>query len=555
MKLNHLNRFWFALVILTLAALACRGGQAPVEPVATSPSQNSNSANNTGNDDPTNLSQNERTHLISATVQISALFKQNGELVPFWTGSGTILTKSGLILTNAHVAAPTAQGESQAPDALAVALTQSEDKPPVLSYLAEVKAADGYLDLAVLQIVSTMDGSQIDPNNLNLPYVELGEPSNVHVGDGLFVFGFPGIGGETITFTQGIVSGFASDEQVGDRAWMKTDATIAGGNSGGLAADGSGRIIGIPTSLGAVGSGMDCRPHQDTNGDGKLDNNDICVPVANFIADVRPINFAQPLLQAAQNGKQYASPYHVPGLVSEPGTGSEKWSNFSWLDTSSADKNGCNNTGSTVNAYAAGALCVWSYFDYAGMTKGEQVRELWFHNGKNVGDFKYSWEENESGSIGTYLGNGGNPLPEGTYYVEFYAGDDLHKIGTTSEVVVGSAASSSGGQAPAPSGDTFTLYGMIYDMSTQKPISGAYVAVLKADITYEEWQKANFTEDYLAAAVQTGSDGKYKITDIPRGVSITYVFAAEGYSDYWENNVIADNKTPDLTEANIGLSK
>ena len=555
MKINILNRFWLALVILVLAALACSGGQTPVEPVAQAPSESQNNSSNSSQDDPASLSQAERTHLISGTVQISALFKQNGELIPFWTGSGTILTKSGLILTNAHVAAPTAQGASQAPDALAVAITQSEDKPPVLSYLAELKAADGYLDLAVIQIVSTMDGSKIDPNSLNLQYVELGEPANVHVGDGLFVFGFPGIGGDTVTFTQGIVSGFASDEQVGDRAWMKTDATIAGGNSGGLAADGSGHIIGIPTSLGAVGSGMDCPPHQDTNGDGKLDDQDICVPVANFIADVRPINFAEPLIQAAESGREYASPYRMPGTVTETGTGKEAWSNFSWLDTNASDQSNCKNTGNTIDSYSADALCIWSYFDYSGMTKGEQVRELWFHGDKNVGDFTYSWEEGENGSIGTFLGNGGDPIPQGTYYVEFYAGADLHKIGTTPKVDVGDASGGGDTTKPSKEGDVVTLFGVVTDADSGKAIPNVYVFVLSSDMTYEKWQAANWSEDYIKASLQTGPNGKYKIDGIPRNTSFTIVFSAKGYYDAYGDNLEFSPQDASPYEMNIQLTK
>jgi S1-C subfamily serine protease len=553
MKLNTLNRFWFMLVILALATLACYGGQTPVEPVVQDTPDSQSPVNDSSQGDPASLSQSERTQLISGTVQITALFRQNGELVPFWTGSGTLLTRSGLILTNAHVAAPTARGEAQAPDALAVALTQSEDHPPVLSYLAEVKAADGYLDIAVIQIVSTMDGSQVDPNSLNLPYVELGEPSNVHVGDGLFVFGFPGIGGDTITFTQGIVSGFASDDQVGDRAWMKTDATIAGGNSGGLAADGNGHIIGIPTSLGAVGSGMDCRPHQDTNGDGKLDDNDICVPVANFIADVRPINFAEPLIQAAQSGREYTSPYHLPGVVTASGTGGEAWSNFTWLDTSSSDASSCTNTGTTVSSYSADALCIWAHFDYSGMTDGEQVRELWFSEGASVGDFTYSWEDGENGSIGTYLGKGGDPMPQGDYYVEFYAGEDLHQIGTTPKIVVGDGGG--GAAPPSTTEDTVTLYGIVTDADSGNPIPDAYVFILSSGITYDDWKNSNWSNDYVETSLQTDIDGAYRITGFSRNTLFTIVFSVDGYYDVAGDNLEFYPTDPSPYEMNAQLSK
>ena len=75
-----------------------------------------------------------------------------------------------------------------------------------------------------------------------------------------------GIGGDTITFTQGTVSGFNAQQAIADRAWIKTDATIAGGNSGGLAANAAGEIIGIPTIAASNEQvdPVDCRVIVDT---------------------------------------------------------------------------------------------------------------------------------------------------------------------------------------------------------------------------------------------------------------------------------------------------
>ena len=221
MKPTILNRFWVMLMVLALATLACYGGGNPpiVSPVTPEPNNN---PIDTGSGN--GLSQTQRAKLISATVQIYGLFNKDGQLTPLYTGSGTILSPSGMILTNAHVASPASQGEpDMEPDALGIAIVESEDKPPVASYIAEVRAVDGFLDLAVIQIVSTVDGASIDPNSLNFPFVELGDSNQTHVGDHVSIFGFPGIGGDTITFTEGSVSGFTSEDQLGDRAWIKTE--------------------------------------------------------------------------------------------------------------------------------------------------------------------------------------------------------------------------------------------------------------------------------------------------------------------------------------------
>ena len=166
-----------------------------------------------------------------------------------------------------------------------MAVTVHSDELPELRYLAEVRAIDTQLDLAVIQIASDLDGRPIDTEQLNLNYVSVGDSDILELGDLLQILGYPGIGGETITFTEGVVSGFTRERGVEGRAYVKTDATIAGGNSGGLAANGDGQIIGVPTQVGYGGAERfaDCRYLADTNGDGVIDQNDNCIPVGGFI--------------------------------------------------------------------------------------------------------------------------------------------------------------------------------------------------------------------------------------------------------------------------------
>ncbi|HSL28792.1 MAG TPA: trypsin-like peptidase domain-containing protein [Anaerolineales bacterium] len=543
----RINRFRLMVLVLAMAALACQAVQSPVQPVPTVPPVSPP----VQDDSPNRLTGSERATLISATVQIYALFNQNGELSPAWTGSGTILDPGGLILTNAHVAAPTTQGEPQNPDALGIALIQAEDKPPVVSYLAEVRAADGFLDLAVLQITSTIDGNPVASSSLNLPSVAIGNSDTVHVGDPLYIFGFPGIGGDTITFTDGNISGFTPQDPVGDRAWLKTDATIAGGNSGGLAANDSAQIIGVPTkaSSGAEGNITDCRVVQDTNGDGQLTDADTCIPIGGFINAVRPINLAVPLIEAARAGKQYASPYPVPGVISAEGSGQQTLSNFVWLTSDSE----CN-PGEPVDSYPAETLCVVPGFDYSGMTNGEPFREIWTHNGQMVGDFTYAWEWDAEGRFASYLSNDGDPLPDGVYSVEFFAGADQHSVGRAPDVTVGSGGGSSS-PTPESSGDTVTVYGLIYDVDTGNPIPGVSVFVLSPGVTYDQWQSENFVERYVVVSLQTGSNGQYRITGIPRDTLFTIVFSVEGYYDKFGDNMQAGSDDPDQIELNVPMNK
>ena len=55
------------------------------------------------------------------------------------------------------------------------------------------------------------------------------------------------MGGETLTLTKGTVSGFLEDEMGNKRGWIKSDAELAPGNSGGLAINEAGELIGVPS--------------------------------------------------------------------------------------------------------------------------------------------------------------------------------------------------------------------------------------------------------------------------------------------------------------------
>lgn len=245
----------------------------------------------------------KRTIPFQSVVLITAMYYDNGSLVQGWTGSGTVVSKNGLILTNAHVVIP---GENSPVDLLTIAPTVSADEKPHPSFTAKVVQADSKLDLAVIKIVGDLSGNPIDAASLNLPVVKLGDSDKLTLGDKLTILGYPGIGGETITLTSGEVSGFTSEAGIGNRAFIKTSATIAGGNSGGLAADDAGELIGIPTQLGSGSDTgiVDCRYLADTNSDGMIDENDTCIPTGGFINSLRPINLAKPLIEAALRGEQ-----------------------------------------------------------------------------------------------------------------------------------------------------------------------------------------------------------------------------------------------------------
>lgn len=246
-----------------------------------------------------------------AVVQIFAMVAEEGQLEIGWTGSGSIISADGLILTNAHVVLSDKHYDVEQ---LQVGLTVSENRPPEVQYLAEVLQADPQLDIAVIRIVSDLEGEPLAETALDLPYVPLGDSSLLRLGDSLTILGYPGIGGETITLTRGEVSGFTNEPNQSGRTYIKTSATIAGGNSGGLVANERGELIGVPTQLGYGGEDefVDCRVLADTNRDGFVDERDTCVPTGGFINALRPVQLALPLIEAAQRGEVKIGSFFTP---------------------------------------------------------------------------------------------------------------------------------------------------------------------------------------------------------------------------------------------------
>lgn len=150
-------------------------------------------------------------------------------------GSGFIIDKSGLILTNAHVV-------DQA-DKVTVRLKDGR------TFEGKVKGIDEVTDLAVVQI---------NAGN-NLPVAPLGSSDNVQVGDWAIAVGNP-LGFDN-TVTLGIISTLKrSSAQVGitDKRleFIQTDAAINPGNSGGPLLNGRGEVIGINTAIRADAMGI-----------------------------------------------------------------------------------------------------------------------------------------------------------------------------------------------------------------------------------------------------------------------------------------------------------
>lgn len=158
------------------------------------------------------------------------------------TGTGTIVTPDGLIVTNAHVV----EGAQQ----VGIGLLDDINDPPEYRYLGEIVQRDDRIDVALVAIRSDIDGRPVDATALDLPYVPAAlDAEDVFRGDPVYIFGYPGIGNDFLVVTTGSIVSVENGIFAGQRlpVWYLTDAEIAPGNSGGLAVDGNGQFVGIPT--------------------------------------------------------------------------------------------------------------------------------------------------------------------------------------------------------------------------------------------------------------------------------------------------------------------
>ncbi|MCB9896033.1 MAG: trypsin-like peptidase domain-containing protein [Planctomycetes bacterium] len=158
-------------------------------------------------------------------------------------GSGTVVTPTGLIVTNRHVIEAENGGVlkqawvSFAPDAR---------KLPVQTHIAKLVFESEALDLALLKIATDLDGGPVEkPDFVWLPIAE----TELDLGDEIRCLGYPAIGGShslcSITLTRGVISGFEMKKDALD--WYKSDCLVSAGNSGGTAINGKGEFCAIPT--------------------------------------------------------------------------------------------------------------------------------------------------------------------------------------------------------------------------------------------------------------------------------------------------------------------
>lgn len=147
-------------------------------------------------------------------------------------GTGFIIREDGLIVTNNHVI--------DKADVIKVQLDEVKKE----EYTAKVIGKDPRTDIALIKIEAKK----------KLPFLKMGNSSDVQVGEWVAAFGNPYGYGHTVT--KGIISAIGRElDELNLLPFMQTDASIHPGNSGGPLVNTQGLVIGVNTAVDARASG------------------------------------------------------------------------------------------------------------------------------------------------------------------------------------------------------------------------------------------------------------------------------------------------------------
>lgn len=178
--------------------------------------------------------------VVSITSQSTAQSFLGGSQTVEGAGTGIIISRDGLIMTNKHVVADTGASYS---------VFTSDGK----QYKATIVARDPINDLAFVRISAN-----------GLAPVDIGDSSQVVVGQAVIAIG-NALGQFQNTATTGIISGLGRPIVAGDTGsstteslqdLIQTDAAINPGNSGGPLVNLEGQVIGMNTAVSGSGQNI-----------------------------------------------------------------------------------------------------------------------------------------------------------------------------------------------------------------------------------------------------------------------------------------------------------
>jgi S1-C subfamily serine protease len=459
-----------------------------------------------------------------ASAAFIAILDQDGDMDG--SGSGTFISADGLILTNFHVVGDPDTGELYHADGMVgIGVIEDPTEPAIPRFYAQVVVGDPSLDLAVVRVVSYLDGDSL-PSNLNLTYLPFGDSDTLGFGDDIISIGFPGVGivNEVIslTYTEGSVAGFVSEGGV--KVWIKTDALTGPGNSGGMVVNDAGEIIGVHTA-------------------GSSDPQS-----AARISLERPINLAYELIRQAQvtepgqpviPAKPRATPTTTTGDA-----GGAVWSEFTFA--TGVDSN--YNPIGAADAFESGVSEVYAVYQYEDMEDGQAWLRTWYLDGEAVLSQDETWDGGENGSGWLNIYNNGG-LPDAAYDLVVWVEGEKVQEGSFTVGQPGSIL-------PArPKDEGVWIQGRIVDAATGRGIRGAAFVALAPGTTIADFD-ANPSEDLFYASGQADAKGYFQLDRaLERGEGYSVIVGARGYKRIAEANLLVEEDSESPLEMSIELQK
>ena len=476
---------------------------------------------------------------LHASVKLIIL-DANGEV--FGGCSGTILNNQGYILTNFHCVGQTdiygpdeefglAHGDLYNPQGLlGVAITDDPRQMPVPSYIAQYIAGNPEQDVAVIKIIADLDGNLV-PETLPLVPAVLIDSDQVELGEAVSVIGYPGVGGETVTFTEGKIAGFLDED--GDKLtdWFKTDVLINGGNSGGTAVNEKGEMIGIPSA-----STFDA-----SRGDA--------------LRFIKPVNQAMPIIERALNAG--SSQTEVGGVSGGKGGDTiASGQNFGEITFGAGfDKNGIVGASST---FKSGVAEVHAAVPYQKMRNGASWGYIWQYEGQDaIVETKLKWDQDDSGVLDLSIYSD-DVLPDGNFSLQIILND---KVVQQDQFVIGSedpTETDKPQKPPEAQSEGVLLTGRIVDYDTGKPIADAAIVILQPGKTVADFDAADDVNKVILSAGMTDADGKYiTLVPLPRGQVYSVIAGKKGYQRLALDDALEISPDdPDVVELeDIGLQR
>lgn len=184
---------------------------------------------------------------LPSVVMVMAVDLQDGALVPVSSGSGSVISTDGSILTNFHVVHN--DERQRLHDLFVIGRFRGIETEPEYVCAGRPNRSKllPELDLALIKCDLDMDGHAWTPSNWPAVPIELTETA-VH-GERVWVIGYPDVAGGTINASTGEVTGLVQEDGTNETAFLVTTAAITYGGSGGAAIDENGVFIGVPTAF------------------------------------------------------------------------------------------------------------------------------------------------------------------------------------------------------------------------------------------------------------------------------------------------------------------